>query len=102
MEKTNRKWGHYNVISKTKIMYLGPNKSTSFHLHKHKTEYWQILEGKGDAYIGGNLIAVRKGDSFTIHINEPHQLRAGPMGMAVLEVATGSNVLEEDKQEMKE
>jgi mannose-6-phosphate isomerase len=100
LEETKRKWGMYDVFSKTKILRIEANKGTSLQYHNHKTEFWYILDGSGFVTIGnvGNQTKkAKKGDSFYVNIGQKHQILAGDEGMTVLEVATGDSVLEEDK-----
>jgi mannose-6-phosphate isomerase len=97
LEETKRKWGMYDVFSKTKILRIEANKGTSLQYHNHKTEFWYILDGSGFATIGNSTKEAKKGDSFYVNIRQKHQILAGDEGMTVLEVATGDSVLEEDK-----
>ena len=88
-EENERPWGRYDVVSKTKIIYIDPNKRLSLQLHKHRDEYWTILKGEGEVQIGEVVYPAKEGDNFHVPKGEKHRVMAGEQGMSFLEIAVG-------------
>lgn len=53
---------------------VAPGKTVSLHVHTGKTEYWFIVEGKGQARIGDELVDVLEGDVVVTPPTVPHSL----------------------------
>jgi mannose-1-phosphate guanylyltransferase/mannose-1-phosphate guanylyltransferase/mannose-6-phosphate isomerase len=99
MEKINiyqeeRPWGNFrqfthNIPSTIKIITVKPNESLSLQSHEKRTEFWRTIKGEGIAYIDGEEYNIKDGDEHTILVHQKHSLSAGPLGVQVLEIATG-------------
>ena len=52
MKKTDRAWGHYDVLDETnhyklKEIIVAPNRCLSYQRHEHRDELWYVKQGKG-------------------------------------------------------
>lgn len=76
---TIRDWGTFDVLSigrkkAKKLLYIQPNKATSFQKHIHRTETWEVLSGSILILLENEKKRLLKGESYTIEENTPHQL----------------------------
>ena len=85
-------WGNYKVLTKNekttvKIISLKSGHRTSLQFHKHRSEKWFVLIGKGIAELGTkhNLMA---GDELVIPKTKPHRLEA-ITDLTILEISFG-------------
>ena len=89
-----RPWGNFrqftqNESSTIKIITVKPNEILSLQSHKHRKEFWHVISGAGTVEIGITKKNTIVGDEHEITIGEKHRLGAGPLGIQVLEIATG-------------
>jgi len=94
-EETKRPWGEYEVLSKTKIVVIKPDKKLSLQYHNERDEYRRIVQGKGWVKIGDLKKDVSSGEEFNIPRKTVHRIGAYSEGLIFVEVATG-NVNEDD------
>ncbi len=90
----DRPWGSFdrfteNESSTVKTIQVLPGKRLSLQTHRHRSEYWYVLEGAGNAEIGGIVQALTPGSEVHIPIGETHRLSAGDAGIRILEIAFG-------------
>lgn len=76
---TIRNWGTFDVLSTgrkkaKKLLYIQPNKATSFQKHIHRTETWKVLSGSILILFENGKKRLLEGESYTIEENVPHQL----------------------------
>lgn len=80
-----RRWGIIKTIDMTKAdeeititrkitVYKG--KTTSYHYHKFRDEFWTILRGKGELVIDGVKIEIATGSLICIQKNQRHAVKA--------------------------
>jgi len=92
--QVERPWGDFrqfthNDLSTVKIITIKPNEMLSLQSHKHRTEFWHIIAGRGIVEIGETKKNTVTGDEHAIPIGAKHRLSAGPEGVQVLEIAIG-------------
>lgn len=89
-----RPWGKFRQFTKNdsstvKIITVNPNEMLSLQSHKNRSEFWYVISGSGYVEIEGIKKETTLGDEYEINIGEKHRLSAGPLGIQVLEIATG-------------
>ena len=95
-----RTWGWYATFIRTpwfciKLLKFKPSKSLSMQRHKHRTELWLFIKGKG--FIMAPRPKWKKPfDTWKINNNEWHQFNAGKKPVYVIELQYGKKVTEED------
>lgn len=100
-ERTDRVWGHYEVLrklngAKVKTLTVKPNKSLSMQRHKHRDEYWIVVDGRG--YVDCERICTELYPGQMIHIpkNTWHQIHADDCDLIIVEVQMGEICEESD------
>lgn len=106
--KTERPWGYYKVLYsypgvKVKELTVMPNCSLTMQRHRHRSEYWHVVEGLCDVYSkmtsGYNLPprTLYKNNTMTISENEWHRL-SNPYNSSckIIEIQYGSYCEEDD------
>jgi len=98
-----KRWGTFRVLdyartateTLTKKVELLPGKSTSYHLHRRRTEICTILSGFGKFILEGAQRSVRPGDVLHIPRGAKHSLKAvHPLEYIVVQI--GNALMEED------
>ena len=89
-----RPWGNFrqfthNVLSTVKIITVKPNEILSLQSHNKRSEFWRILSGGGVVKIADIKSSAIEGNEYNIPVETKHRLEAGPLGIVVLEIATG-------------
>lgn len=54
------------------LVEIAPNTSVAKHYHKHCTEVFHVISGRGTFEIDGNIINLEPGDTLTCEPNEIH------------------------------
>lgn len=100
-----RRWGSYRVIddttyadgrhSLTKSVTINAGKNISYQVHRHRSEAWTIVEGKGIFVLDEVERKVNAGDTLVIPVNHYHALKA-LTSLTFIEVQTGNPLIEED------
>ncbi|HEY4477707.1 MAG TPA: phosphomannose isomerase type II C-terminal cupin domain [Candidatus Paceibacterota bacterium] len=98
MDKINkiieeRPWGKFeqftlNEKSTVKILTIEAGEAFSLQTHKHRTEFWHVLEGKGKITVGDGTVNAQLGDEFLIQPGINHRIE-GITKIKVLEIAFG-------------
>jgi len=88
-----RPWGQFerftlNEISTVKILSIKPKKRTSLQKHKHRTEFWKIIE-PCKVWISNKKISAKKNDEFKIKPGQLHRLEGLSKEGKVLEISFG-------------
>ena len=95
-------WGWWQVLAqgpdwKFKQLMVLPGERTSLQYHRHRYEYWLVIDGSGRAHLGGHRKRLERGFSTTVPSFMPHRLEGlKPDGVAILEIQWGSKCLETD------
>lgn len=87
-------WGWEDIfaINKTcsvKILNVKPRQKFSLQKHRHRDEFWRILEGNCRVWLGKRKIKAKAGDEFFIKRRELHRIEALSEIVRVLEVSFG-------------
>ncbi len=100
--QVDRPWGNFLQFNKNspvtvKILNVNPNQELSLQSHEKRSEFWKVLQGSGFIEIEDTKHDVSVGDEQNIPIGVKHKLIAGPLGIQVLEIATGEFLEEGDE-----
>ena len=82
-------------------LVLPPGASEGLHRHTGVEEVYYVINGEGEASVGAETTAVRKGDAVPLQLNDPHAFRntgQGDLEFMILGIAAQKGVL--DVQEM--
>lgn len=100
-----RRWGRYRVLDYlkypdgkevlTKRICVAPGCNLSYQYHLLRDEVWTVVSGHGEMVLNGNCFPVISGDVVIISKESKHSLRA-ETEMDIIEVQTGSELIEED------
>lgn len=102
MIKIEKPWGYYENIYKDnniliKKITIFSNSKLSLQSHTHRSEYWTIIEGKGQYIIGDNLFDFTEGNSIFIPQNVKHRLiNNSNKNIIIIEIQKGEIISEED------
>jgi len=93
-EKKERPWGTFETFAKNehvtvKLLTVRAGEQLSVQYHNARNEYWRILAGNGEVFLGTEWRACSSGDEFVIAVGQQHSIRAGVADMVVLEIARG-------------
>lgn len=101
-QKDFRPWGWFEVLNKgkgfqVKIINIDSKAAISLQSHKHRSEYWIIVEGKAEVTIDKKIKIVKKGESVYVPVLAVHRLRNPTTKPVVLiEVQIGDYLGEDD------
>ena len=89
-----RPWGIFrrftnNTPSTVKIITVKPNEELSLQSHNKREEFWRVIDGDGIFEIDDKKYIVEKGSEQYIPIKTKHRMKAGMIGMEVLEISLG-------------
>ena len=100
-----RCWGEYQVLDYrvnengqnylTKHLIIVSGQHISYQIHKHRTEIWTFVEGKGKLIINGEIKPVVRGDTAYIEPGTKHAIKADTE-LHIIEVQVGDELTEED------
>ena len=100
-----RIWGEYRVLyfqqfdngmkSITKELVVIPGRNISYQKHKHRSETWTIVRGKGLLLINDNVREVNAGESIIINKEDKYSIKAIDE-LHIIEVQIGDELIEED------
>ena len=97
-----RPWGNYHIIAKgkgyqIKEININPGKKQSLQRHKNRSEYWQIISGKGMVYLEDSKCILEKTDNIFIPQGDLHRLEnIGDEILTLIEIQIGEKISEED------
>ena len=78
-----------------KILRIKAGKQLSYQLHRHRSEYWTVIDGEGEVVIDGKVTGVSPGSFIGIAPGSMHAVRALST-LSIVEVQLGSDLVEED------
>lgn len=95
-------WGWENIftlnkMSSVKILNVKPHKKFSLQKHKHREEFWRVLEGNCIIWFGNKKIKAKPGDEFVIKKGKEHRVEALSKTAKILEISLGKF----DKKDIK-
>jgi mannose-6-phosphate isomerase-like protein (cupin superfamily) len=82
-------------------LVLPADTSEGLHRHTGVEEVYYVINGSGEAVVGGETVAIRKGDAVPLQLSDPHAFRntgTEDLEFMILGIAAQKNVL--DVQEM--
>ena len=68
--------------------FAAPGMATALHAHTRYEERLVVLGGQLTVWAGADQVVLGPGDFFTIRMNVPHMLRAGPAGADTLNISS--------------
>jgi mannose-1-phosphate guanylyltransferase len=100
-----RRWGWYRVLDYTKLeeekevltkrICIAPGKNLSYQLHDYRDEIWTVIKGEGEFILNEEVRLIKAGDVVKIPSGEKHAVKA-ITDLEIIEVQTGSQLIEED------
>lgn len=96
-----RPWGNFKKLEakpgyKVKLITVYPNKKISLQIHRYRSEFWYILEGKAEVINGEELVILSQYESLSIPRARVHSIKnISHENLVILEVQLG-NYLEEN------
>lgn len=97
-----RPWGYYMILEerpgyKVKEIGVYPGRALSLQKHKHRSEHWNIVEGKAKIQIADDVIVRTKNQSVYVPKNTKHKLsNPGKSIVKMIEVQIGDYLGEDD------
>ncbi len=101
-DQDDRPWGNWRVVDvgarfTTKRIEVKPGHRLSLQTHQHRSEYWVIVSGTGEATIGDERISVEPGHSLHIPCETKHRIHnTGDAALVFVEVQLGDLLDEND------
>lgn len=100
-----RRWGWYRVLDYTKLeeekevltkrIGIIAGKNLSYQLHDYRDEVWTIIKGEGEFILNNKVQTIKQGDVLCIKSGDKHAVKA-IKDLEIIEVQTGSQLIEED------
>ncbi|TLS35157.1 sugar phosphate nucleotidyltransferase [Pseudalkalibacillus caeni] len=100
-----RRWGWYKVLDHTKMengnevltkrLCVKTGMNLSYQTHEKRSEVWTIVKGEGEFILNEEIRKVSAGDVIQIPVGARHAIKAN-LDIEVIEVQTGSELIEED------
>lgn len=89
-----RPWGSFerflaNEVCTVKMITVYPGEALSLQYHRHRDEFWKVLEGNPVLVIGEQTIVAKPDDEFSVPRETNHRMSAGKEQVKVLEIAVG-------------
>lgn len=89
-----RPWGKFEQFTQNepvtvKIITVNTGEAFSLQYHKKRTEFWQILSGNPEVFIGDKVILAKPGDKFEVSPETNHRIQARDFQAEILEISLG-------------
>tara|TARA_B100000214_G_C23967146_1_gene628311 strand:- start:574 stop:1353 length:780 start_codon:yes stop_codon:yes gene_type:complete len=103
-----RPWGNFHIIAKgngyqIKEMNVNPKNKQSLQKHKHRSEYWQVIEGEGKVYLEDSEIKLKPGDNIFIPKGSLHRLEnTHSHNLLIVEIQIGKIISEDDIERIED
>ena len=97
-----RPCGNFKIIAKgkgyqIKEINIKPGRKQSLQRHKHRSEYWQMIKGKGKVYLEDSKCILDENDNIFIPQGDIHRLEnIGSEILTLVEIQIGNKISEED------
>ena len=107
-EVDNRPWGNFHIIAKgngyqIKEINVLSGKRLSLQKHQHRSEYWQVISGKGLVHIESDLHELKPNESIFIPKGNLHRLENnGDEILTIIEIQIGNKILEDDIERLED
>ena len=103
-----RPWGNFHIIAKgngyqIKEMNVNPKNKQSLQKHKHRSEYWQVIEGEGKVYLEDSEIKLKPGDNIFIPKGSLHRLEnTQSHNLLIVEIQIGKIISEDEIERIED
>tara|TARA_B100000614_G_scaffold143804_1_gene127863 strand:+ start:825 stop:1604 length:780 start_codon:yes stop_codon:yes gene_type:complete len=103
-----RPWGNFHIIAKgngyqIKEMNINPKNKQSLQKHKHRSEYWQVIEGEGKVYLEDSEVKLKPGDNIFIPKGSLHRLEnTHSHNLLIVEIQIGEIISEDDIERIED
>jgi mannose-6-phosphate isomerase-like protein (cupin superfamily) len=100
--KETRPWGEFHILfdgdCKIKRLVVLPQKRLSLQSHRHRQEFWVVLQGHGKAQLDGDFISLSPNVCLTILKDQKHRLINDheTETLELIEIQTGTYFGEDD------
>ena len=107
-EIEKRPWGNFHVIARgngyqIKEMNINPKNKQSLQKHRHRSEYWQVIEGEGKVYLEDSEIKLKPGDNIFIPKGSLHRLEnTNSQNLMIVEIQIGDLISEDDIERIED
>lgn len=90
-----RPWGNFeqfclNSPCTVKIINVNPGEELSLQYHKHRSEFWRVIQGEGVVIINEEELIANQGDEFIIPVESNHQIKTKNNPLQILEISFGN------------
>ncbi|WP_193369745.1 phosphomannose isomerase type II C-terminal cupin domain [Pelagibius marinus] len=98
----DRPWGSWRVVDAgsafiTKRVEVGTGHRLSLQFHRHRSEHWIIVAGRGEATVGETRTKLQPGDHVAIPCGAKHRIHnTGAEPLVFVEVQLGETLDESD------
>lgn len=95
-------WGRIKTLSRepehcVRELQIDAEKQTSLHAHRHRCEFWTIVEGQATVTLNGETLCLKEQDTLFIPINARHRIHNdGQRPLKIIEVQCGKQLDEDD------
>lgn len=103
IDEASRPWGQWYVLDvdqgyKVKRLDILPDQAISLQYHNHRSEHWIVVQGEGKVIVDGNILSVKKGDSFYVPKLSLHKIMNTHLNetLIAIEVQIGEICTEDD------
>jgi len=106
--RAERPWGSWQILNKgegfkIKLIEVVAHQRLSLQKHKHRSEYWIILEGQAKVINEDRIIYLNKNDSIFIEKNSLHRLEnSKDVTLRVIETQIGEYLEEGDIERLED
>jgi mannose-6-phosphate isomerase len=92
---TKKPWGGYetltrNINSTVKILVVKPRQRFSLQKHKHRDEFWKIIDNPVKITVGKKTFKAKRGDEPYIKRGQLHRAQAYSKTVHILEISFGN------------
>lgn len=106
--RATRPWGQWEALLRgkgfqVKRLIVKPGHRLSLQYHHHRSEHWNIVEGRGKFRIGRRTLKAHAGQSVYVPQGAVHRIEnLGPARLVIVEVQMGSRISERDIVRLKD
>ena len=98
-KKVERMWGYYRLLHSTdnyhvKELVIKPHSALSMQRHKHRSETWNVVEGKAHVILNNDMIQLKKEENIFIPVNTWHKgINESDEECHIIEIWRGENMV---------
>ena len=105
--RVERPWGWYeDLLSgpgyKLKRLLVRHGCRLSLQRHRHRSENWTVVAGRGQLLCDGRSVEATAGSTFHIPCGSIHRASGGPGDLLIIEVQHGSTLEESDIERLED